>query len=91
MMWGNCAIILSASTEGQIWTRDIMAKLLENVLMIPKNNREVTAEEMLEQCRRNRQEARILENRDRPYEIKPALPASRISVSVSIPSKSKAS
>ncbi|MFM2197359.1 MAG: hypothetical protein RLZZ505_791 [Verrucomicrobiota bacterium] len=41
--------------------------------MIPKNNRKVTAEEMLEQCRRNRQEARILEKRDRPYEIESPL------------------
>ncbi len=37
--------------------------------MLPKNNRRFTAEEMLEQCRRNRQEARILEGRDRPYVI----------------------
>jgi len=59
--------------------------------MIPKNNRKVTAEEALEQCRRNRQEARILENRDRPYEIKSPSSASRISGSVLIPTKSKAS
>ena len=37
--------------------------------MLPKNNRKVTAEEALEQCRRNRQEARILEGRDRPYAV----------------------
>jgi hypothetical protein len=59
--------------------------------MIPKNNRKVTAEEALEQCRSNRQEARILENRDLPYEIKSPSPASRISVPVSIPAKSKVS
>jgi hypothetical protein len=59
--------------------------------MVPKNNRKVTAEEMLEQCRRNRQEARILEGRDRPYEIKSPSPASRVSAPVSIPAKSQAS
>jgi predicted DNA binding CopG/RHH family protein len=59
--------------------------------MIPKNNRKVTAEEALEQCRRNRQQARILENRDRPYEIKSPSSALRISVPVWTPAKSKAS
>jgi hypothetical protein len=59
--------------------------------MIPRNNRKVTAEEMLQQCRRNRQEARILENRDRPYEIKSPSSASRITVPVLTPAKSKAS
>jgi len=59
--------------------------------MIPKNSRKVTAEEMLEQCRRNRQEARILENRDRTYEIEPLPSGLRISAPVLIPAKSKAS
>jgi len=59
--------------------------------MSPKNNRKVTAEEALQQCRRNRQEARILEGRDRPYEIKSPSQASRISPPVSTLAKSKAS
>lgn len=59
--------------------------------MIPKNNRKVSAEEALEQCRRNRQEARILEGRDRPYEIKSPSSALPISAPVSTPAKSKAS
>jgi hypothetical protein len=56
--------------------------------MIPKNNRKVTAEEALEQCRRNRQEARILEKRDRPYEIESPFPVSRSSAPASTPAKS---
>lgn len=59
--------------------------------MIPKNSRKVTAEEMLEQCRRNRQEARILEKRDRSYEIEPLSSGLRISAPVLIRAKSKAS
>jgi hypothetical protein len=56
--------------------------------MIPKNNRKVTAEEALEQCRRNRQEARILEKRDRPYEIESPFPVSRSSAPASTPADS---
>jgi hypothetical protein len=70
---------------------DILANAFYGFSMIPKSNREVTAEEMLEQCRRNRQEARILENRDRPYEIESPSPVSRISVPVLTRAKSKAS
>lgn len=34
--------------------------------MLPKNNRRFTAEEALEQCRRNRLQAQKLEGRDQP-------------------------
>ena len=70
---------------------DILANAFYGFSMIPKSNREVTAEEMLEQCRRNRQEARILENRDRTYEIEPLPSGLRISAPVLIRAKSKAS
>jgi predicted DNA binding CopG/RHH family protein len=70
---------------------DISANALYGIIMIPKNNRKVTAEEMLEQCRRNRQEARILEKRDHPYEIEPLSSGLRISAPVLIRAKSKAS
>jgi hypothetical protein len=70
---------------------DIPANAFYGFNMIPKNNRKVTAEEMLEQCRRNRQEARILEQRDRPNEIEPLSSGLRISAPVLIRAKSKAS
>jgi len=62
----------------------------ENSRMSPKDNRKVTAEEALRQCRRNRREARILEGGDRPCEIESPSQASRISPPVSTPAKSKA-
>ena len=70
---------------------NIPANALYDFIMFPKNSRKVTAEEMLEQCRRNRQEARILENRDRTYEIEPPPSGLRISAPVLIRAKSKAS
>ncbi|MEI6818119.1 MAG: hypothetical protein WCL19_00810 [Verrucomicrobiota bacterium] len=85
--------ILSVPDGVAAWLKplDIPANALYGFSMIPKNNRKVTAEEMLEQCRRNRQEARILENRDRTYEIEPLPLDLRISAPVLIPAKSKAS
>lgn len=85
--------ILSVPDGVAAWLKplDIPENAFYSLCMIPKNNRKVTAEEMLEQCRRNRQEARILENRDRLYEIEPLPSGLRISAPVLIPAKSKAS
>lgn len=59
--------------------------------MLPINNRKVTAEEMLEQCRRNRQEARVLEGRDHPYVVNSSSVPYKISKPGSTQTKSKGS